>query len=182
LDPERYLKDTCEWLYGSLGRIRKRKDTGIYFASSYEKRLRKASARVSESLGLEDPRVFEHIIHCVMVNSGMVYDARLRGEDGTDPSTVDMRRFKPELIETKTAKYNEPGETKVFRPGEMECERMETPGHIDARYRAAWEDENPGMPLPGAEPVIEELPEEPTLIERIMLVTREEISSAGTTA
>jgi hypothetical protein len=169
LDPKRYLKDTCEWLCGSLGRIRNKKEEGIYFASSYEKRLRKASARASESLGLKDPMVYMHVIHWVMTDCGMRYDARLLDKDGTDHSTIDMRRFDSCLLEKNIEKYNRP-----WKEGDT--------GHIDARYRAAWEDENPGRPLPGTEPVPELLPEEPALIERIMLFPREETVEAEATA
>lgn len=147
MDPERYLKDTCEWLYGSLGRIRKKEGDGIYSASSYEKRLRKASARASERLGLEDGRVFEHVIHWVMADCGMEYSAKLDSMDGTNSSTVDMRRFDPELLERGVAKYNKPGKCTVFIPVQLEGREIEQPGHIDARYRTAWEDENPGEPL-----------------------------------
>lgn len=169
LDPKRYLKDTCEWLCGSLGRIRNKKEDGIYFASSYEKRLRKASARASSGLGLKDPMVYMHVIHWVMADCGMRYDARLLDKDGIDHSTVDMRSFRPGLLDENIAKYNRPWKDDEY-------------GHIDARYRVAWEDENPGKPLPGEEHVPDGLPEEPSLIERIMLFPREEIIEAEATA
>ncbi len=156
LNPERYLKDNCEWLYGSLERIRKRKGEGIYFASSYEKRLRRASATVCRNLGLKDRRVFEHIIHWVMTDCGMNYNAVLNDEKEGFHSTVDMRRFDPDMLEENIAKYNKP-----WKDDDM--------GHIDTRYKAAWEDENPDKPIPKlplSEPKMELLIEvEPRVIK-----------------
>ncbi len=119
LRPEDYIKQACEWIGNG------RED--IYSAVSYERKLRKASRNISEKLNLEDRRVYEHVTHWLMMGCGMKYNACLDTKDGKNVSTVDFRGFKPERIEAEVEQYLE---------------------HIDARYKVAWERENPGKPLP----------------------------------
>ena len=97
MDPKPYIENECDWLANG-------KD--VYPAASYNRRLKTASRRVSDGLGLDDDREFEKLMHWVLMDCGMVYNSRFRAGN-EDCSTVDFRTFERGLLSEKLEKYRD---------------------------------------------------------------------------